>query len=281
MENRGFVYIMRNSYVPHVVKIGRTNDLERRAYEMNAHAGVAGRWEVVGHFDVADMYEMERLVHAELDNRRDRNSGGCEIFSCHEDEAALAVHRVASKTGISVFKQVVPSETRAKIIAQAEQARAAADYEAAQQRMYEEKVKVDFAREYDAILDSIKYFNFMTKLGVVLRISGFLIVPYWLFTDGSVFTRAALIIYLLASIWVAGGGYFEYNFYSLKSTKWPPTFSNKRIEALDALSRAQCVFGIENVHKLAPRKPHAVRGSHSTSFVSDSKAFGRRVSRKI
>lgn len=43
-KNVGYVYIVANKYIPFLVKIGKTDDPDRRLEELSRHEGVPGRY---------------------------------------------------------------------------------------------------------------------------------------------------------------------------------------------------------------------------------------------
>ena len=65
-KNEGYVYILANKYIPYLVKIGRTDDLDRRIDEINKHAGVPGEFGYIFYEKVFDMIIVEREVHRHL-----------------------------------------------------------------------------------------------------------------------------------------------------------------------------------------------------------------------
>lgn len=115
MPGPGHVYILTNKRVSGLVKIGRSNDLQRRIMEINAHAGVGGRWETAGHVVASDMEALESAVHRHLSARRDRESGGTEMFECTADEAGAAIIHCAQVHGIEIFRDELPATVREKI----------------------------------------------------------------------------------------------------------------------------------------------------------------------
>ena len=115
MPSIGHIYILTNPRVHGVVKIGRTNDLVRRVAELNAHAGIAGRWVVAGHVVADDIEQLEYAVHDFLRQVRDAESGGTEMFLCTPEEAGVAVLRVAAERSIKIYEDILPRMTQADI----------------------------------------------------------------------------------------------------------------------------------------------------------------------
>jgi hypothetical protein len=115
MPGPSHVYILTNKRVSGLVKIGRSNDPHRRVVEVNAHAGVGGRWEIAGHVQAADMDALESAVHRHLSTKRDRQSGGTEMFECTADEAGAAIMRCARQFGIEILRDELPATVRDKV----------------------------------------------------------------------------------------------------------------------------------------------------------------------
>ncbi|WP_167829380.1 GIY-YIG nuclease family protein [Nocardia vulneris] len=68
---RGVVYVLMNKAMPGYVKIGRTiNTSDERARQLSGATGVPEDFEVVFDVIVSDVEQVERLVHARLDNVR-------------------------------------------------------------------------------------------------------------------------------------------------------------------------------------------------------------------
>jgi len=65
MSAPGIVYVLTNPSLPGIVKIGRTNDLTRRAKELRA-TGLPHAFTIAGFFHVPDAQEGERRAHSAL-----------------------------------------------------------------------------------------------------------------------------------------------------------------------------------------------------------------------
>lgn len=113
MSTVGSVYILENSRVPGIVKVGRTDNIDRRLSELNSHAGVAGRWRCAGYITVSDCVLAENLVHQALRDVWDRQSGGTEMFNCSVDHAGLAFSEaLEDQDSIEIYKDELPATVR-------------------------------------------------------------------------------------------------------------------------------------------------------------------------
>jgi hypothetical protein len=92
----GHVYILKNPYIPKLVKIGFTErDPETRAYELSTHTGVPGEFQIVHSWLVAEPSLVEAIVH--LDLKAYRRTG--EFFELSPQNARSLVERVLLKAG--------------------------------------------------------------------------------------------------------------------------------------------------------------------------------------
>lgn len=91
----GFLYILTNSYMPGIVKIGQTErHPAARAAELSDHTGVPTAFEVAYLFEVTDRIAAEQEVHAALKDTRinpDR-----EFFSLSKEEACVLILKSAA-----------------------------------------------------------------------------------------------------------------------------------------------------------------------------------------
>lgn len=70
-ENDGFIYILKNHYIPNVYKVGYTKrDAIERAKEISRGTGVPGDWEVAREWPVVDAYETEQYIFLEFEGYR-------------------------------------------------------------------------------------------------------------------------------------------------------------------------------------------------------------------
>lgn len=70
-ENDGYIYILKNHYIPNVYKIGyTTRDSIKRAKEISRDTGVPGNWEVAREWPVIDAYETEQYIFLEFKEYR-------------------------------------------------------------------------------------------------------------------------------------------------------------------------------------------------------------------
>jgi hypothetical protein len=78
---QGWIYVLVNSSIPGLIKVGRTTRLPaERAAELSASTGVATPFVVAFEQPCADCAAMERAVHAELDRRGLRAAANREFF---------------------------------------------------------------------------------------------------------------------------------------------------------------------------------------------------------
>src|SRR5574343_326823 len=63
MNNMNIIYILTNVAMPGYIKIGKTNDLDRRVKELSRHSGVPLPFEVFYAAEVADMDFVEKKLH--------------------------------------------------------------------------------------------------------------------------------------------------------------------------------------------------------------------------
>lgn len=69
---RGYVYILKNPYVPELVKIGYTDrQPQTRAEELSQATGVPGKWQVHHSFRVRHAHQWEQKIFAHLSKYRE------------------------------------------------------------------------------------------------------------------------------------------------------------------------------------------------------------------
>lgn len=69
---RGYVYILKNPYVPELVKIGYTDrQPQTRAEELSQATGVPGKWQVHHSFRVRHAHQWEQKIFAHLSEYRE------------------------------------------------------------------------------------------------------------------------------------------------------------------------------------------------------------------
>lgn len=87
-HNLGHVYILKNAYMPDLVKIGFTDrDPGTRASELSGFTGVPGKFEIVQSWYVSNASQLEKQIHAELGSFR--RTG--EFFEMNPAQALNAV----------------------------------------------------------------------------------------------------------------------------------------------------------------------------------------------
>lgn len=112
---QGYVYVLTNSYVPNVVKIGHTTRSPQvRAMEISQGTGVVGTWQVEYYWTVDDSYASEQLVFRELSEHRLPRS---EMFQISAERAKMvmdAMLQVNSPEGL-FNRQQYEAEKQAQI----------------------------------------------------------------------------------------------------------------------------------------------------------------------
>lgn len=84
----GYLYLLTNSAMPGLVKIGRTSRRpEQRMLELASATGVPAPFQLVYEVMVADCHAAEALVHALLEERGVRVSSNREFFAINPSEA--------------------------------------------------------------------------------------------------------------------------------------------------------------------------------------------------
>src|SRR3990167_2029789 len=97
---KGYVYVLTNSALPGLVKIGRTtNSPDERAAELSS-TGVPHRFVVAYHELFEDCIAAERKVHAAL--AAHRGNGDREFFSVSAKTAILCVQATEGKASDEV-----------------------------------------------------------------------------------------------------------------------------------------------------------------------------------
>ena len=96
------IYVFTNPYMPDVVKIGRTSNLEKRRKALSAHAGVPISFECYYACEVEDGEAVEKRVHDALDQYRENRNR--EFFK-------ISPARAEKFLRIGNFKEVTPTGT--------------------------------------------------------------------------------------------------------------------------------------------------------------------------
>ena len=93
----GHIYIMSNTEVPHLLKIGHTTrTINERARELSSGAGVPGSWQSQESWLVSDSYKFEQIVHKELVRHR---KGGIELYKLDIKDAIVKVSVILRNSG--------------------------------------------------------------------------------------------------------------------------------------------------------------------------------------
>ncbi len=93
VERDGSVYVLTNSALSNVVKIGyTTRSAEKRARELSG-TGVPGKWQVAHEISTGSPKQVEKTVHQKLSRQKVRDGG--EFFEVSPEKAARVVKSVA------------------------------------------------------------------------------------------------------------------------------------------------------------------------------------------
>lgn len=87
--SKGHVYVLTNSAAPGVVKVGRTNNLQRRVNQHNSQSSTVGRWKLYWSLEVPDDQKAEDMALKAL--RALEVSGRKEQFKIDADQAVRKV----------------------------------------------------------------------------------------------------------------------------------------------------------------------------------------------
>ncbi len=97
---QGWVYVLVNSSMPGIAKVGRTARAPQdRAMELSGVTGVATPFIVAYEQEFADSHAAERAIHAELDRRCLRVSPNREFFACPPAEITRLLLQIGAEQG--------------------------------------------------------------------------------------------------------------------------------------------------------------------------------------
>ena len=114
-----WIYVLVNSSMPGMVKVGRTaRQPADRAAELSGATGVATPFVLAFEQEFADGVQAEELVHAELDRRRLRVAANREFFRGSPADIVRVVLHVASLCGD--MNNVTAPPTAAELLAEAD-----------------------------------------------------------------------------------------------------------------------------------------------------------------
>lgn len=95
---RGWIYVLVNSAMPGLVKVGRTTrPPAERVAELSGATGVALPFVLAFEHEFADCTAAERLIHAELDRRGRRVAANREFFSSPASEVVRLILQLAAR----------------------------------------------------------------------------------------------------------------------------------------------------------------------------------------
>lgn len=93
----GYVYVLKNTFMPGLVKIGFTDrDPVTRSRELSSFTGVPGRFEIVIYWRVLNAHTVEKQIHLELASL---NKGG-EFFEIDPNAAKVKVQDLLMRWGV-------------------------------------------------------------------------------------------------------------------------------------------------------------------------------------
>jgi len=116
--DQGWVYVLVNSSIPSMAKVGRTTRSPAdRALELSAATGVATPFVVAFDQMFEDCSEAERLIHAELERRGLRVAPNREFFRGAPSDIIRVIIEVAERNGPVPMVGPSPSADRLRIAA--------------------------------------------------------------------------------------------------------------------------------------------------------------------
>jgi hypothetical protein len=116
---QGWIYVLVNSSIPGLVKVGRTNrSAHERAAELSAATGVATPFVLAFEQEFTDCEAAEHDVHSELDRRGLRVAANREFFRGSPAEVVRLVLEVAATAGVGPACR--PVQSAADLLAEGE-----------------------------------------------------------------------------------------------------------------------------------------------------------------
>ncbi|MDR0484883.1 MAG: GIY-YIG nuclease family protein [Alphaproteobacteria bacterium] len=70
MRNRGYIYLIKNEYMPNLYKIGQTNNMKRRLAELNSPTSIPAPFEIECVYEVRNYKIAEKALHEVFDRYR-------------------------------------------------------------------------------------------------------------------------------------------------------------------------------------------------------------------
>ena len=111
----GWVYVLVNSSMPGLVKVGRTaRSAHHRAAELSGVTGIATPFIVAYEQSFADCQEAERAIHAELDRRGLRISPNREFFGGPASDIIRLVMQAGAGSGHAGAASPLPADQTAE-----------------------------------------------------------------------------------------------------------------------------------------------------------------------
>lgn len=133
-EYDGYIYILKNYYIPNVYKVGyTTRDAVERAKEISRATGVPGNWEVAREWPVMDAYQTEQYIFLEFEEYRIQKKELFNFIGTSLEEVIKTMDALLSnrqKSLIEYIEKLNRHETRLKeAVKEVEQALTAEKYD--------------------------------------------------------------------------------------------------------------------------------------------------------
>lgn len=113
-ENKGFIYILANPYIPNLVKIGKTTvDPGERAKQISNWEGVPGEFKVIYKEIVFNCHIIEQEVHQKIKIMLSSDGYGHktkEFFVVPSTEYAISAVRTIIKKCCKIYKQSIQKD---------------------------------------------------------------------------------------------------------------------------------------------------------------------------
>lgn len=97
MSDWGFIYVLKNSHMPGLVKIGKTAKSPSMRAKQLSSTGVPGEFELIFALETPSMSADEKRIHKYLNNIR---VNGREFFRCREGCAIAVVKELCEDSTI-------------------------------------------------------------------------------------------------------------------------------------------------------------------------------------
>ncbi len=109
----GFIYVLSNSLMPSLVKIGlTTRNVEERVHELNSPTGVPSPFDIESYFITNNPQEDEKKIHEKLNNYRVTDKK--EFFEISPDEARTLISKFLNKNACYVNQEIKNTKTESR-----------------------------------------------------------------------------------------------------------------------------------------------------------------------